>query len=134
MAMPADLDPRSAILREYDKERIFRLSRKVGSVIHVDSTIKLEVNLMLLIVRKSQPQVKDLYSALRQVAEQFSDNNTEVLHFPMLDMESGLNQLSNLCALLDEVFHQSAVRIVLHDRFFGTIDDVQLRSRNHLSL
>ena len=134
MAMPADLNPRSAmakaILREYDKEEIFRLRPKVGSVIHVDSTITghPEVNLLLLIVRSSQRQVammEDLYSALREVAARFSDDNSELLHFPMLDMERGLNHLPNLYALLDEIFHRSAVGIVLHDRAFVTIGSVQ---------
>ena len=63
LAMPADMNPKSAmaqaILREYDKERIFRLRPKVGSVIHVDSTITGQpgVNLWLLIVRSSQRRV-----------------------------------------------------------------------------
>ena len=134
MAMPADLNPRSAmakaILREYDKEEIFRLRPKVGSVIHVDSTItgQPEVNLLLLIVRSSQRQVammEDLYTTLRKVAGRFSDDNPEQLHCPMLDMERGLNHLPNLYALLDEIFHQSAVGIVLHDRAFVTIGSVQ---------
>ena len=103
---------------------------KVGSVIHVDSTITghPEVNLLLLIVRSSQRQVammEDLYSALREVAARFSDDNSELLHFPMLDMERGLNHLPNLYALLDEIFHRSAVGIVLHDRAFVTIGSVQ---------
>ena len=42
-AMPANLNPRAAmaqaILREYDKETIFRLRPKLSSAIHVDSTI-----------------------------------------------------------------------------------------------
>ena len=86
LAMPADLNPRSAmaqaILREYDKERIFKLRPKVGSVIHVNSTITGQpgVNLWLLIVRSSQRQVvmmEDLYSALKELAGRFSDDNTE---------------------------------------------------------
>ena len=58
LAMPADLNPKSAmakaILREYDKEKIFRLRPRVGSVIHVDSSITEQpgVELWLLIVKK----------------------------------------------------------------------------------
>ena len=69
--------------------------------------------------------MEDLYSALREVANLFSDDNSQLLYFPMMDMERRLNHLSNLYALLDEVFHQSAVGIVLHDSAFVTIGSVQ---------
>ena len=113
LAMPADMNPRSAmaqaILREYDKERIFRLRPKVGSVIHVDSHITGQpgVNLWLLIVRSSQWQVallEDLHSTLQELASCLPDDSPTVLHLPMLDMERGLNHLPNLYAMLDEVF------------------------------
>ena len=135
LAMPADMNPKSAmaqaILREYDKERIFKLRPKVGSVIHVDSTITGQpgTNLWLLIVRSSQRQVvlmEDLYSTLKELAERFPDDNPALLHLPMLDMERGLNHLPNLYSLLDEVFQQSRVGIVLHDRIFVTIGNVQV--------
>ena len=130
LAMPADLNPRSAmaqaILREYDKEKIFRLRPKVGSVIHVGAAItgSPEISVWLLIVRSSSKQaimMEDLYSALQEVAQRFSKHRQGVLHFPMLDTERGVNHLGNLYAMLDEVFYQSSVRIVLHDRVFVTI-------------
>ena len=135
LAMPADLNPKSAmaqaILREYDKERIFKLRPKVGSVIHVDTDITRQpgVNLWLLIVKSSPRQIamtEDLYSALQELAQRFPDDRTEVLHFPMLDMERGLNHLPSLYAMLDEIFHQSNLGIVLHDRIFVTIGKVQI--------
>ena len=127
-----------AILREYDKERIFKLKPKVGSVIHVDANITGQpgVNLWLLIVKSSQRQVamtEDLYSTLQELAQRFPDDRTEVLHFPMLDMERGLNHLPSLYAMLDEIFHQSNLGIVLHDRIFVTIrQKFRLISRTHL--
>ena len=139
LAMPADLNPKSAmakaILREYDKEKIFKLRPRVGSVIHVDSTITGQpgVDLWLLIVRSSQRQVamiEDLYSALKELAGKFSDDHPELLHFPMLDMERGLNHLPNLYTLLDELFYQSSVGIVLHDRVFVSIGSVQIELRD----
>ena len=137
LAMPADLNPKSAmakaILREYDKEKIFRLRPRVGSVIHVDSSITDQpgVELWLLIVRSSQRQVamiEDLHSALKELAGKFSDDHPELLHFPMLDMERGLNHLPNLYNLLDEIFYQSSVGIVLHDRAFVSIGQVQFEN------
>ena len=48
----------------------------------------------------------------------------------MLDMERGMNHLPNLYALLDEVFQQSSIGIVLHDRFFVTIGNVQIEIKD----
>ena len=141
LAMPADLNPKSAmakaILREYDKEKIFRLRPRVGSIVHVDSSITEQpgVELWLLIVRSSQRQVamsEDLHSALKELAGKFSDNHPELLHFPMLDMERGLNHLPNLYDLLDEIFYQSSVGIVLHDRAFVSIGQVQIEIKDTL--
>ena len=139
LAMPADMNPRSAmaqaILREYDKERIFRLRPKVGSVIHVDSDITGQpgVNLWLLIVRSSQWQVallEDLHSTLQELASRLPDDSPTVLHLPMLDMERGLNHLPNLYAMLDEVFQHRNTGIVLHDRIFVTIGQVQVERQD----
>ena len=139
LAMPADLNPRSAmaqaILREYDKERIFKLRPKVGSVIHVDSDITGQpgVNLWLLIVRSSQWQVallEDLHSTLQELASRLPDDSPTVLHLPMLDMERGLNHLPNLYAMLDEVFQHRNTGIVLHDRIFVTIGQVQVERQD----
>ena len=55
--------------------------------------------------------MEDLYCALKELAERFPDDNPELLHLPMLDMERGMNHLPNLYALLDEVFQQSRVGI-----------------------
>ena len=74
LAMPADLEPeirfgQSHSQGQYEKEKIFRLRSRVGSVIHVDSSITEQpgVELWVLIVRSSQRQVamsEDLHSAL----------------------------------------------------------------------
>ena len=50
----------------------------------------------------------------------------------MLDMERGLNHLPNLYAMLDEIFHQSAVGKVLHDRAFVTLGIVQVETKEPL--
>ena len=65
--------------------------------------------------------MEDLYSALQGIALRFPSRRQGVLHFPMLDTERGVNHLGNLYATLDEVFQQSSVKIVLHDRVFVSI-------------
>ena len=90
-----------AILREYDRDRIFKLPLKVGSVIHVDPFITGQpgVNLWLLIVRSSQRQVvlrEDLYLTLQELARRLPDDSPTLLRLPMLDMERGLNHLPSL--------------------------------------
>ena len=130
LAMPADLNPRSAmaqaVLREYDKEKIFKLRLGVGSVIQVGAAItgSPDINVWLMIVRSSCKRaimMEDLYSALQGIALRFQGCNQGVLHFPMLDTERGINHLGNLYATLDEVFQRLSVRIVLHDRVFVSI-------------
>ena len=130
IAMPADLQPKSAvaraILREQDPERVFKLKPRVGHLLHLNPRFTgiPGHNILLLITRASSRDVvltEDWIQSLMELANLFHEDNPGIIRMLTVDAERGVNNLASLYNTLDDVFRDTYASVVLHDRVFVSI-------------
>ena len=130
IAMPADLQPKSAvaraILREQDPERVFKLKPRVGHLLHLNPRFTgiPGHNILLLITRASSRDVvltEDWMQSLMELANLFHEDNPGVIRMLTIDAERGVNNLASLYSTLNDVFRDTYASVVLHDRVFVSI-------------
>ena len=130
LAMPADLQPRSAvaraILREQNTERIFKLKPKVGHLLHLNPRFTgiPGHNIFLLITKassKDEVLTEDWIQSLTELANLFHEDSPGIIHMLTIDAERGVSNLASLYRTLDDTFRHSHASVVLHDRVFVAI-------------
>ena len=130
IAMPADLQPKSAvaraILREHDPESIFKMKPRVGHMLHLNPRFTgiPGHNIFLLFTRASSRDVvltEDWIQSLMELANLFHEDNPGVIRMLTIDAERGVNNLASLYSTLDDVFRDTYASVVLHDRVFVAI-------------
>ena len=130
IAMPADLQPKSAVaravLREHNAETIFKLKPRVGHMLHLNPRFTgiPGHNVFLLITRassKDEVLTEDWIQSLTELANLFHEDNPGIIHMLTIDAERGVNNLASLYRTLDDTFRYSHASIVLHDRVFVSI-------------
>ena len=137
LACPADLETNSAALqyslREYGKECVFSLRPRVGEVLTIPNEIagNTTQSIHLLIVRANQraPLLTDDYlrCCLARLIQCLMDKGSTVIHFPILDPERPAFSLVNLYYTMINLFADTEVRVVLHNRVYESILSVGLQ-------
>ena len=132
IAMPADMNPRSAmastIVREYGKEELFKMRPQVGQVLSINRGDQSFIHLMCTRASCRNPIVtEDLHSCLIRLAERYNFGEQVELDFPIVDPERGAMTLKIWYELLDRLYRDTAVRVVLHDRVYVTIGCYKIR-------
>ena len=129
MCCPADLNTYSAalryILREYGIENKFQFRPKVGEVPTIPASSFLENQIVhLLIARPSQcaPQITDdFFLCLEHLKAFLLSNGTADIHFPIVDPERPLRSLDNFYHSVMDVFAETGITVILHDRVYVSI-------------
>ena len=136
MACPADLETSSAafryILREHGKERVFSLRPSLDEVLTIPNEItgNSTQSIHLLINRANQraPLLTDGYlRCLARLIRCLLDKGSTVIHFPILDPERPALSLVNLYHTMMNLFADTEVRVVLHNRVYVSILSVGLQ-------
>ena len=126
IAIPADMNPKSAmantVVREFGRDELFKLRPQVGQVLTVRRDVQSCVHLLCTRASSQNPIfTEDLDACLTRLAERFNFGERTKLHFPIIDPERGAMTLRVLYSLLDRLYKDTTVQVVLHDRVYVTI-------------
>ena len=130
LTCPADWDKSSAalryILRECGKEQVFSLRPQVGEILTLTPTItnKPTQTKHLLITRTNQraPFIPDDFLlCLRKLVAWLEDRGISQIHFPILDPERPVYSLTNLYRVMMDLFVETNIHVVLHNRVYVSI-------------
>ena len=125
LACPADLETSSAapryVLRECGKERVFSLRPQVGEILTLTPAItnKPTQTIQLLITRANQRaplKADDFLLCMRQLTAWLEDRGIARVHFPILEPERPVFSLTNLYQVLVDLFVDTNIHVVLHNR------------------
>ena len=138
LTCPADLETSSAalryILRECGKEQVFSLRPQVGEILTLTPTItnKPTQTIHLLITRANQraPLIADDFLlCLRKLVAWLEDRGISQIHFPILDPERPVYSLTNLYRVMMDLFVDSNIHVVLHNRVYVSILGIEVGVR-----
>ena len=130
LACPADLESSSAalryVLRECGKERVFALRPRVGEILTIPDDINLAPaqTFHLLIVRgyqRSPLVADDFLRCMTKLVQLLIDRGSTEVHLPSLDQERPVYSLVNLYHALIDLFAESNIRVILHNRVYVSI-------------
>ena len=138
LTCPADLETSSAalryILRECGKEQVFSLRPQVGEILTLTPTItkKPTQTIHLLITRANQraPLIADDFLlCLRKLVAWLEDRGIPQIHFPILDPETLVYSLTNLYRVMMDLFVDTNIHVVLHNRVYVSILGIEVGVR-----
>ena len=138
LTCPADLETSSAalryILRECGKEQVFSLRPQVGEILTLTATItkKPTQTINLLITRANQraPLIADYFLlCLRKLVAWLYDRGIPQIHFPILDPERPVYSLPNLYRVIMDLFVDTNIHLVLHNRVYVSILGIEVGVR-----
>ena len=130
LACPADLEMSSAalryILRECGKEQVISLRPQAAEILTLTPTItnKPTQTINLLITRANQraPLIADDFLlCLRKLVAWLEDRGISQIHFPILDPERPEYSLTNLYRVIMDLFVDTNIHVVLHNRVYVSI-------------
>ena len=133
---PADLDTNSAalqyILRECGKDRIFSLRPSVGEVLTIPNEVtgNSTQSIYLLMVGANQraPLSSDDYRrSLARLIRCLLYNGSTAVHFSILDPERPASSLVNLYHTMMNLFADTEIRVILHNRVDVSIHSVRMQ-------
>ena len=140
LTCPADLETGSAgctlryNLRECGKEQVFSLRPQVGEILTLTPTItnKPTQTTHLLITRANQraPLIADEFLLrLRKLVAWLEDRGIPQIHFPILDPERPVYSLTNLYRVIMDLFVDTNIHVVLHNRVYVSILGIEVGVR-----
>ena len=139
LTCPAILETSSAalryVLRECGKEQVFSLRPQVGEILTLTPTItnKPAQTIHLLITRVNQraPLIADDFlSCLRKLVAWLEDRGVSQVHFlPILDPERPVYLLANLYRVMMDLFVDTNIHVVLHNRVYVSILGIEIGVR-----
>ena len=95
---------------------------QVGQVLSVKRNKQSCVHLLCTRASNQNPIfTEDLDACLTRLAERFNFGERAKLHFPIINPEMGAMTLRVLYSLLDRLYKDTVVQVVLHDRVYVTI-------------
>ena len=130
LTCPADLETSSAatryILQECSKEQVFTLRPQVAKVPTLTPTITSKPNetIHLLITRAIQRaplKADDFLLCLRKLVAWLEDEGISQIHFTILDPERPVFSLTNLYRVIMDLFVDTNIHVVLHNRVYVSI-------------
>ena len=112
----------TTIVREFGRDELFKMRPQVGQVLTVKRNERSCVHLLCTRASNQNPIfTEDLDACLTRLAERFNFRERVKLHFPIIDPERGAITLRVLYGLLDRLYKDTVVQVVLHDRVYVTI-------------
>ena len=138
LTCPADLETSSAalryILRECAKEQVFSLRPQVGEMPTLTPMItnKPTQLIHLLITRANQraPLIADDFLlCLRKLVAWLEDRGNPQIHFLILDPERPVYSLNNLYRVIMDLFVDTNIHVVLHNRVYVSILGIEVGVR-----
>ena len=138
LTCPADLETSSAalryVLRECGKEQVFSLRPQVAEILTLTPTItnKPAQTIHLLITRANQRApfiADDFLLCLRKLVAWLEDRGVSQVHVPLLDPERPVNSLANLYRVMMDLFVDTNIHVVLHNRVYVSILGIEVGVR-----
>ena len=139
LTCPADKETSSAalryVLRECGREQVFSLRPRVGEVLTPTPTItnKPAQTIHLLITRANQRGpllADDFLLCLRKLVAWLEDRGASQVHFPILDPERPVYSLANLHRVMMDLFVDTNIHVVLHNRVYVSILGIKVDVRS----